>query len=58
MTTTPMTGRFDLATHPTLRCPKPGTGVPGGRIARGDAATMATQRFTPGAVRRDGSSAT
>jgi len=53
-----MTGRFDLAIQPTQRCPKPGSGACGARIARGDAMVMAMQRFTPGAVRRDGNSAT
>jgi hypothetical protein len=53
-----MTGRIDLATQPTQRCPNPGSGVCGARIARGDAMVMAMQRFAPGAVHRDGNSAT
>jgi hypothetical protein len=54
----PMTERFDIAVHPTQGSPKPGIDARGGRIARGDAKVMPMQRFTLGAVRRDGSSAT
>ena len=53
-----MTERFDIAIHPTQGCPKSGIDARGGRIARGDAMVMPMQRFSLGAVRRDGNSAT
>ncbi|MGC1818495.1 MAG: hypothetical protein WA900_12670 [Casimicrobiaceae bacterium] len=53
-----MTRRLDTAIHPTQGCPKPGLAARGGGIVRGDVVGMPTQRFTLGAVRRDGKPAT
>ncbi len=50
-----MTRRLDIAIHPTQGCPKPGRG---GCVACGDVMGMQAQRFTLGAVRRDGNPAT